>query len=128
MKGLGGENLKFKISSQSINKYNKELNVIFKEVKGNQRLILNKQIDQVSFMLAQSDELEKILQENGSVEWFENGKQKMWREHPASKIYIATSKNLLSYLEKMKQMLPEESKGGNELNNFLQKKNMKEAK
>lgn len=111
------------ISSQSINKYRKELEEIFKDVEGKQRYLLEIQIERVSFMMAQCDELEKIIKREGSVELYENGKQKMMREHPASKSYTSVTKSLLSYLEKMKLFIPEEKKKSSAMDEFLNKRN-----
>lgn len=114
---------KFKISSQSINKYKKELSDIFDGVTGKQRAILNIQIDKVSFMLAQCDELEKVMQEQGTVEWFVNGSQEMWREHPAAKAYTSTTKSLLSYLEKMKPLIPVEKGKKSAMDQLMSRRN-----
>ncbi len=73
-------------------------------------------------MMAQCDHLEKMIQEEGSIELFVNGTQEMLREHPASKAYTSTTKSLLSYLEKMKPLIPEENKKS-KMDEFLSKRN-----
>jgi hypothetical protein len=120
---------KLKISSQSINKYKKELEEIFDGVTGNQRRVLDIQIQKVAFMMAQCDELEKTIQEEGSVEWFVNGSQEMWREHPAAKAYTTVTKSLLSYLEKMKPLIPKDKGKKSAMEQFAAKRaNLQQVK
>ena len=114
---------KQKISSQSINKYRKELEDIFEHVTGKKRAVLNIQIERVSFMMAQCDELEAIIKTEGTIELFVNGSQKMLREHPAAKAYTSTIKSMLSYLEKMKDLIPEKEGKKSKMDDFLSKRN-----
>ena len=80
-------------------------------------------------MLAQCDELEKLMKEHGTIELFKNGKQQMFREHPAAKAYTSTTKSLLSYLEKMKPMIPVEEGKKSKMDEFLQKRgNLQQVK
>ena len=114
---------KLKISSQSINKYKQQLEDIFDGVEGKQRKVLDIQIDRVAFMMAQCDNLEEQLQKDGSIELFKNGAQEMLREHPASKAYTSTTKSLLSYLEKMKPLIPNDNTKKSKIDDFMNKRN-----
>ena len=116
----GGHMAKQKISSQSINKYKKELESIFDGVTGKQKKILDIQIERVAFMMAQCDNLEEIIKVEGSIELFKNGAQEMLREHPAMKIYNIMIKNYISIIKQLIDMTPETKQEKDELLKFLE--------
>ena len=111
-----------KVSRYFIDKHKLELLEMFEGVQGPQRPGLDIQIDRVAFMLAQCDELEKIIKDKGSLTWYENGKQAMWIENPATKLQISINRMILNYMDKMQKLLPTAAPVKNELQEFLNKK------
>ena len=95
---------------------------LFVHVDGDLRTIVDKLLDKTAFLLAQSDELEERLKAEGSMEFYKNGAQEMWREHPASKIHTNVSKNLLMHLMKMKELIPTDTPEKDELDKLMEKK------
>ena len=119
---------KIKLSYYMVNKYRNALLEIFKDVDGPQRPVLDIQIERVVFLLIECEELEKIISEQGTLVWYENGSQKLWRENPASKIHVAKTKVLFNFLETMKKMLPETAPEQSELVKFMNKNKLKAVK
>lgn len=79
---------------------------------------------QAAFMYSTMAELQEILNEGGAVEMFEQGAQKMLREHPAAKTYNAMVKNYNSTMKQLFDLLPDD-KGkdpADELMDFVKKK------
>lgn len=119
---------KMKITTAEINKHRKALEPMFIGLSDSEMIIVNRMLDRVAFMLAQADELEKSIQKTGSIELFKNGAQEMIREHPSSKIHSTVSKNLLSYLVKLRDMVPEGAGEKDELNEFMERKKARAMK
>jgi len=63
---------------------------------------------QAAFMYATLMELQEIMNAHGPVELFEQGSNKLLREHPASKIYNAMVKNYSSCIKQLLDLLPKE--------------------
>jgi len=61
-------------------------------------------------MYATLIELQEIMNNEGPVEMFEQGKQKMLREHPASKVYNSMIKNYSSVIKQLLELIPAEDK------------------
>lgn len=61
-------------------------------------------------MYATLMELQEIMNAEGPVEMFEQGKQKMLREHPASKVYNSMIKNYSSVIKQLLELIPAEDK------------------
>lgn len=60
------------------------------------------------------------LQENGEYELFQQGEAPAYeRERPASKIYSTTTKQYLTTIAKLTDLLPEEDTAKDELNEFI---------
>lgn len=58
-------------------------------------------IDRASFLRVELNHIEKDLREEGMMDFFTQGVQTLWREHPLSKIHVQHSK---SYRETIKQL------------------------
>ena len=63
-------------------------------------------MQQASFMYVTLLELQERINEEGSVELFEQGSQKMIREHPAVKSYNSMIKNYNATIKQLNDLLP----------------------
>ena len=50
-------------------------------------------IDRAAFLRIEIEYIEKKLQKQGCLDFFVQGSQTMWREHPLSKVHVAHSKS-----------------------------------
>lgn len=87
-----------------------KLNRIFKELPAEKQKLAEGLKSQAAFMVATLAELQEILNKDGAVELFEQGAQKMLREHPAAKTYNTMVRNYTSICKALFDLLPEEEK------------------
>jgi hypothetical protein len=110
------------IDQHEIDKYKKALTKAYPKKSDSTDYIRARIIERTAFLLAQADEVETELKENGSIELFIQGAQQLLREHPASKIH----NNLIKSLNANYKMLIDISDGGvtecDPLKAFLNKK------
>jgi len=71
----------------------RKLNKFFKNIPEDRQKIIKGLKEQAAFMYATLMELQEIMNTEGPVELFEQGAQKMLREHPAAKTYNSMIKN-----------------------------------
>lgn len=119
----GGDKLNKLDKEKMIKKEIAELKRFFKEIENDKKPFANRLIEQCSFMSVTLRELQETLNEDGAIELFVNGKQKMLREHPATKTYNAMVKNYNSVIKQLLEMLPEGKKENDELMEFLRRDN-----
>ncbi len=119
----GGDKLNKLDKEKMIKKEITELKRFFKEIENDKKPFANRLIEQCSFMAVTLRELQETLNEDGAIELFVNGKQKMLREHPATKTYNAMVKNYNSVIKQLLEMLPEGKKENDELMEFLRRDN-----
>lgn len=119
----GGDKLNKLDKEKMIKKEITELKRFFKEIENDKKPFANRLIEQCSFMAVTLRELQETLNEDGAIELFVNGKQKMLREHPATKTYNAMVKNYNSVIKQLLEMLPESRKENDELMEFLRRDN-----
>jgi len=101
-----------------------KLTNILKNLPPDKRKLAEGLKQQAAFMYATLAELQETLNEDGAVELFEQGAQKMLREHPAAKTYNAMVKNYNSTMKQLFDLLPDD-KGkdpADELMDFVKKK------
>lgn len=111
-----------RITNARVRSYKNEILPLFGNITDKRRSILiEKIIDKTAFLLAQSDELELRIKNEGSIEIFENGAQKMLREHPASKSYNQVVKNINTSITTLMKLLPNDEEGETALSQFLKK-------
>ena len=65
----------------------RKLSKIVKNVPEVKRAVAESLVKELCFMAVTLEELRANVNEHGSVEWFKNGSQEMWRESPALKSY-----------------------------------------
>lgn len=119
----GGDKLNKLDKEKMIKKEITELKRFFKEIENDKKPFANRLIEQCSFMSVTLRELQETLNADGAIELFVNGKQKMLREHPATKTYNAMIKNYNSVIKQLLEMLPEGKKENDELMEFLRRDN-----
>ena len=83
-----------------------ELLKIFENVKENKKTLVAGLIEQAAFMYVQLIELNEIIEKNGSVEDFKQGKQSFTREQPAMKTYNAMIKNYNITIKQLAEFIP----------------------
>ena len=117
---MKGDEIMKKIDKEKmIKKEFAELKKIFKDIDADKKPFADRLIQQCSFMLATLTELQETLNNDGSVELFINGSQKMLREHPAAKTYNTMIKNYNSTIKQLIDLLPEDKGDTDELLDFL---------
>lgn len=81
---------------------NRLLKIFTKERCGEDNMHMVKAlIDRVAFLRVELDHIEKKISKEGTMDFFVQGTQTMWREHPLSKVHVQHSK---SYREAIKQL------------------------
>ena len=86
----------------------RKLNKFFKNIPKDKQEMIQGLKEQAAFMYATLMELQEIINDEGPVELFEQGKQRLLREHPASKTYNTMIKNYSSVIKQLIDMLPKE--------------------
>ena len=87
-----------------------KLNRIFKNLSDEKKKLAEGLISQAAFMVATLAELQAIMNEDGPVELFEQGSQRLLREHPAAKTYNTMVRNYTAVCKALFDLLPEEEK------------------
>lgn len=83
-----------------------KLKKLFKNLEKDKVEMANRLMQQASFMYVTLLELQEIINEEGSVDLFEQGSQKMIREHPAVKSYNSMIKNYSATIKQLNDLLP----------------------
>lgn len=99
----------------------REFNKILKAIPEDKKYIGENLVSELKFMSATLADLKKQVTENGTVELFEQGKQKFTRESPALKSYNTTVQRYSLLYKQLTDLLPKtvETKGSNELLDFI---------
>ncbi|MGE5585732.1 MAG: hypothetical protein ACM309_09440 [Bacillota bacterium] len=85
-----------------------KLNRIFKRLPKDKQRLVEGLKQQAAFMVATLTELQEMLSTEGAVELFEQGQQRMLREHPAAKTYNAMIRNYSTVCKQLLELLPDE--------------------
>lgn len=86
----------------------KKLNKIFKVLSPDKRSLVEGMKQQAVFMLVTLTELQSVIDIDGVIDVWQNGKQRIVREHPAAKTYNSMIRNYASLCKQLLDMLPEE--------------------
>lgn len=86
----------------------RKLGKIAKLVPENKKIVAQNIIKELSFMAGTLEELKENINQNGAVEWFQNGKQEMWRESPAMKSYSTLIQRYSLLYKQLCDLLPKE--------------------
>jgi hypothetical protein len=100
-----------------------KLNRIFKGLPKDKQKLAEGLKQQAAFMVSTLAELQEILDNDGAVDLFEQGEQRMLREHPAAKTYNAMIRNYVSVCKQLFELLPEDKSkdAADELMAFVKK-------
>src|SRR5690606_11471751 len=85
-----------------------KLDKIFKILPPDKQKLAEGLKAQAAFMAATLAELQEIMNQDGPVELFEQGKQRMLREHPAAKTYNTMVRNYASVCKALFDLLPDD--------------------
>jgi len=91
--------------------YRKEfqkLNKFFKNIPKEQQQLIEGLKQQAAFLYATMMELQERINNEGPVELFVQGKQKLLREHPATKVYNEMVQRYAAIIKQLLTMLPKE--------------------
>ena len=73
-------------------------------------------IDRAAFLRVELEHMEQQLQVDGVLDFFTQGLQTMWREHPLSKVHVQYTKNYKDVITKLESYGQTEDKGSKEDN------------
>jgi uncharacterized protein YfbU (UPF0304 family) len=100
----------------------KKLEATFKTMQGDRSSIGLSLVNEAYFICKTLFELKQIIEEEGAVEKFEQGRQSFNREHPALKSYNTTLKNYQGIMKQLYEILPEENETQDEMLDFIKGK------
>lgn len=84
----------------------RELNKIINQVPEDKRPVAKQLVSEIKFMAQTMDDLKAKIEEYGTVELFENGKQKFLRENPACKTYNTMVARYSTLYKQLTDLLP----------------------
>lgn len=87
-----------------------KLNRIFKNLPDEKKKLAEGLKSQAAFMVATLAELQEIMNRDGPVELFEQGSQRLLREHPAAKTYNTMVRNYTAVCKALFDLLPDEER------------------
>ena len=76
-------------------------------------------IDRASFLRVELNHIEEDLRQKGLLDFFTQGVQTMWREHPLSKVHVQHSKSYRETIKQLESYGKTESKGSDSSDNPL---------
>lgn len=103
----------------------KELNrlkKIFAALPEDAKRVADGLIHEAAFMRVTLEETRAVIDREGVIERFEQGKQRFLREHPATKVYTALINRYQGVMKQLIDLLPDEEKtkqGVDELMEFV---------
>lgn len=98
-----------------------ELNEIIQQVPADKRVIAANLVEEIVFMYETMEDLKSKIRQYGTVELFEQGKQKFLRENPAVKSYNTTIQRYSTLYKQLTELLPKtvQASPGSELLEFI---------
>lgn len=100
----------------------RELNKISKSLTDDKKIVAKNIIAELSFIAETLEDLKAKISESGTVELFEQGKQKFYREAPALKSYNTTVQRYSLLYKQLIDLLPKDAQkpnGDGELFEFI---------
>lgn len=99
----------------------KQFEEILKTIPEERKQIAQNLVKEICFMMKTLEDLRKIIEETGTVDLFEQGKQKFMRENPALKAYNTTIQRYSLLYKQLESMIPksQEENTQNELYKFI---------
>lgn len=98
-----------------------ELNEIIQQVPADKRVIAANLVEEIVFMYETMEDMKSKIRQYGTVELFEQGKQKFLRENPAVKSYNTTIQRYSTLYKQLTELLPKtvQAPPGSELLEFI---------
>lgn len=96
-----------------------KLNRIFKTLPKDKQKLAEGLKQQAAFMVATLAELQEILNNDGALDLFEQGEQRMIREHPAAKTYNSMIRNYVAVCKQLFDLLPDDNKNADTRDELL---------
>lgn len=112
------EEAKLKLIKKEVTRLRK----LYKTLPKDRQAAVEGLIHEAAFMRATMDEARQIINREGVLENFEQGKQKLLREHPAAKIYTSLVQRYATVCKQLVDLLPDgepKAKAGDALLDFL---------
>jgi len=97
------------------------LKKIFAALPDDARNVADGLIQEAAFMRVTLEETRAVIDREGVIERFEQGVQRFYREHPATKVYTALINRYQAVMKQLIDLLPAEDKEkqGDELMEFV---------
>ncbi len=96
---------------KQIKKELRKLRRLFRPLPRDERQAAEGLIHEAAFMKVTLEETRAIIDREGVVELFEQGKQKFLREHPATKVYNAMINRYAAVCKQLFDMIPDPDAG-----------------
>ena len=96
----------------------------FKPLPEDKRRLAEGLMQEVAFMRVTLEETREIIDREGVIELFEQGKQRFLREHPATKVYASLVNRYSAVVKQLVDLLPDPKQGQDvtdELMEFVKK-------
>lgn len=99
----------------------KQFEEILKIIPDERKAIAQKLITEICFITKTLEDLRKTIEATGTVDLFEQGKQRFMRENPALKAYNTTIQRYSLLYKQLESMIPknQQEPHENELYNFI---------
>ena len=109
------------IKIKKISKDLEQFEDIMKIIPDERKTIAQNLITELCFMTKTLENLRETIEENGTVDLFEQGKQRFMRESPALKAYNTTIQRYSLLYKQLENMIPKNHQESreNELYNFI---------
>src|SRR5690606_24707965 len=97
------------------------LKKIFDALPEDAKQVADGLIQEAAFMRVTLEETRAVIDRDGVIERFEQGVQRFYREHPATKVYTALINRYQGVMKQLIDLLPDEdkTKQGDELMEFV---------
>ena len=99
---------------------NKLLQIFTPERCGEENMhIVRSLIDRAAFLRVELNYIEEQIRIEGTMDFFVQGTQTMWREHPLSKVHVQHSKSYREVIKQLESYVKTESSSGDSVYNPL---------
>lgn len=92
-----------------VTKSKKYFNKAFSDIPAEKEDVKKAIVDQLAFATVNLRTLQNDIIENGPIVMFENGSQKMMRENPAQKSYVAVINRWTALIKELNGLLPKDA-------------------
>ncbi len=100
-----------KAKKEHISTEKEALETLYKDVPENKKKLAEKLIDRASFLIVSLAELEEFINNNGYVEFYQNGTEQ-WgtKKSPQAELYTYWSKMLPATIDALAKLMPDSAK------------------